>query len=363
MASITGDPVGQREAGVAVATGAALSSRVRRRPLTVVCVTPVKNEAWILERFLRCAETWADQIILADQGSTDGTRDIAERFDKVTVYANPSPVYDEAARQRLLIDAARTVPGPRLILALDADEMLSANWSESPEWHTALQAPPGTVLRFQWANVMPDFRSCWIPPEDIPFGFVDDGGEHRGCPIHSTRVPVREAAPSVIFRDIKVLHYQYTDWQRMKSKQRWYQCWEAIHNPGHRPVGVYRQYHRMEAIPPETVHPLRGEWLELYQRAGIDMTTTWREGQCRFAEQTLEFFRQHGAQRFRKVDVWDVDWREIAARGGRGSDCPGPRDPRTPVDKLVHLWLKSTQRRYMCLDVRIAQRLLRLLGW
>jgi hypothetical protein len=37
---------------------------------TVACLVPVKNEAWILERFLRSAEQWADVIVLGDNGST-----------------------------------------------------------------------------------------------------------------------------------------------------------------------------------------------------------------------------------------------------------------------------------------------------
>jgi hypothetical protein len=248
-------------------------------------------------------------------------------------------------------------------MALDADEMLSANWSESPEWETALQAPPGTVLRFQWANVMPDLRTCWIPPDEIPFGYVDDESEHRGSPIHSTRVPVPTAAPSIIFRDIKVLHYQYTDWQRMKSKQRWYQCWEFINNPGHGAVGIYRQYHRMDAIPGGDLHPLRREWLAAYHAAGIDMTTTLREGWSSHDRQSLDLLIKYGARKFRKGDVWDVNWEELAQALGYHLEPGQLSDPRNAVEKLVHSWLNYTQLHRSRLDVRILQRALKALGW
>jgi hypothetical protein len=33
---------------------------------TVICIVPVKNEAWILGNFLTCAQKWADHIIVAD---------------------------------------------------------------------------------------------------------------------------------------------------------------------------------------------------------------------------------------------------------------------------------------------------------
>ena len=107
---------------------------------TLICMTPVKNEAWILDRFLQCASTWAEHIIVADQQSTDGTREIAESYDTVTLIENDTPAYDEAGRQQLLIDAAREIPvdGKRILIALDADEFLTANWMSHPEWQRSL---------------------------------------------------------------------------------------------------------------------------------------------------------------------------------------------------------------------------------
>ena len=46
-------------------------------PPTVIALAPVRNEAWILERYLRCAALWADHVVVADQGSDDGCREIA----------------------------------------------------------------------------------------------------------------------------------------------------------------------------------------------------------------------------------------------------------------------------------------------
>ena len=79
------------------------------RPRIIVLV-PVRNEAWILRTFLDCASLWADHIIVADQSSTDGSAEIAAGFPKVTVIENPSLVYSEVERQRLLIEAARRFP-------------------------------------------------------------------------------------------------------------------------------------------------------------------------------------------------------------------------------------------------------------
>jgi hypothetical protein len=113
-----------------------------------VVIVPVRDEADILPRFLSTTLLWADSVIIADQCSTDGSADVARQFPRVTVVENPSPVFSEDERQRILIEAARSlVPEPRVLVALDADEILSANALTSPEWRAAVAAAPGTSGR------------------------------------------------------------------------------------------------------------------------------------------------------------------------------------------------------------------------
>ena len=330
---------------------------------TLICLTPIKNEAWILERFLRCASTWADHIVVADQQSDDGSREIARGFDKVTLIDNDTPSYDEQARQKLLIEAGRQIPvdGKRVLIALDADEMLSANWQQSREWQRLLEAPPGTVLRFRWINLAPDLERYWQPSDDIPFGFVDDGSPHVGRPIHSPRVPVPDGAPSLRMREIGVLHYQYTNWERMKSKQRWYQCWERLNHPEKRPVTLYRQYHHMDVARVQA-QPLKEEWLAGYEQAGIDMKSIPQKSHYYWDEEVASLLQEEDADTFRKLDVWEPDWTALARR--MGHQVNGElRDPRSRFEKAVHAWLGRTQARSESLLVRAVQKLLQPLGW
>jgi glycosyltransferase involved in cell wall biosynthesis len=333
---------------------------------TLICLTPVKNEAWILERFLRCASLWADHIIVADQGSEDGSREIAAKFEKVTLIENTSPAYDEGARQRLLLAAARQLPcdGQRILIALDADEMLSANVMGSAEWDTILAAEPGTVLRFEWVNILPGFETCWIPTDEIAFGFVDDGSPHRGQAIHSTRVPAPPRAPVLRLQDVRVLHYQYVAWQRMASKQRWYQCWERLNDPGKRPIAIFRQYHGMHSRPPEQIFPFRTEWIDGYEQAGIDMRNveaqpydTWWD------REILKWMDARGPEFFKKQAVWDVEWTAVARAAGFNGSSHKFADPRSRVDRVIHQWLHATQGRALEWKVRWVQRALRLAGW
>jgi glycosyltransferase involved in cell wall biosynthesis len=333
---------------------------------TIICLTPVRNEAWILERFLASASLWADHIVLADQCSDDGSREIALRFPKVTLIDNNSPQYDEGARQRLLLNEARKIPGRRLLFALDADEALTANWTQSDEWVDAWGAPEGAAIFMDWANIYPGFEQCWIPPYPIPYGFMDDGAEHDGERIHSTRLPQPQGCQRIIWKATKLLHFQYINWERMKSKQRWYQAWERLNFPSKRPITIYRQYHHMDARDPREMHPVQKEWLEGYERQGIDWKALQEESKAPYYwwdEEIVTMLLEHGTRKFRKIDLWDVDWEEKARAMGR-EVAPGLlADPRSAFEKRVHRWLAATQGRRNDRKVRLVQRALRLFGW
>jgi glycosyltransferase involved in cell wall biosynthesis len=330
----------------------------------LICLTPVKNEAWILDRFLKCASMWADYIIIADQGSDDSSRDIARKYSKVRLVENSSSEYDEASRQQLLLNTARQidVPGPRVLIALDADEVLSADWRSSAEWLELLKSEPGTVLHFEWVNIMPGFEKCWCP-KFVPFGFIDNLSSHRGERIHSTRIPAPPYAPKREFQTIKVLHYIYSDPHRRESRLRWYQCWERVNNPSKRPIQLFRQYHYYDAPPVHQIRPFNEDWISVYEKNGIEMRSTQHETAFWWDRDVIRMFEFHGAERFRKLDIWRTDWGELGRR--LAIDVPNEllKDPRNRLERAVHRWLHATQAR--CRDpwVRAIQMVLRLFGW
>lgn len=327
-----------------------------------ICLTPTKNESWIIDHFLKSTRLWADRIIVVDQCSTDGTREHIRDAPDVELVLNDSPVYDEQYRQQLLLDRARSVPGARVLIGLDADEALSGNCRETKDWERIQNAPPGTILRFKWVNVLPGCKEVWVPPGHIPFGFIDDGCAHNGQRIHSPRVPQPSGAPIMDLDEIVVLHFQYVIWERMRSKQRWYQLWELTQNKRKGPLDIYRQYNHMQGSwKTDEIRPLDPKWLEDYERAGIDFRALKKEDITWWDREMVEILAKGEPHEFRRLAIWDNDWQALAEKL-QIKTHPIP-DPRSWFDRFAHSMLQRTQSKRTNLFVRLFERFLRLQGW
>jgi hypothetical protein len=327
-----------------------------------ICLTPTRNESWIIAKFLSAAKTWADSVVVADQGSTDGTLQTAQNFPGVHAVVNESKTYDEVHRQRLLINHARKLSRRAVLIALDADEALSANSISSEDWNRIDAAAPGTKLRFRWVNILPGFQKAWIPREPTAFGLIDDGSDHSGRQIHNPRLPWRADAPVLDFEDIVVLHFQYVVWDRMASKQRWYQAWEHTKHQKAGPLNIFRQYNHMRGgWSKDEVQLLNPKWLAGYEQAGIDFHSLACEPVTWWDREVINMLSEHGPDHFRRIAIWDADWNTVARRAGlNGTNFS---DPRSLFEKAAHGLLKRTQNRRGNIGVRAFERLLRSTGW
>ena len=329
---------------------------------TIICLTPVRNEAWVLNRFLKAASLWADYIIVADQMSTDGSREIALSYSKVILVENDSLVFNELGRKKILVDEARKINGPKLLITLDADEMFSPEIFTSGEWEEVLKLKPGTAINFQWSNFSPDGKTMW-KGYHFPWGYMDDGFVEydKGIPsnaIHCTRVPIANNALQYEVKTFSVIHFQYTSWNRMLHKHYYYQCLEVINNPLKNAVDIYRQYHHMDIITNDQLVMIPIEWTNWYREKGIDIHEVIETDVYWYDREVLSFFYKYSVKKFRKVAVWNVNWKEIALKF---NIYPGfYTDPRNVIDKIIQKWLSFSQNKLDKKNYRRIDKLLKM---
>ncbi len=322
----------------------------------VICLTPIKNEVWILDRFLKAASLWADYIILSDQGSTDGSIEIAKKYSKVVLLENKElPYFDEYLMRKPLFDAAREIEGDRILISLDADEFLTPNWEYSKEWETILSSPQGTIINFPWLNINPDFETYW---ENLPNScmYVDDNTEFKTGVIHASRLPRPFSYDEIYLKEIKILHYQYTDWERMLSKHRWYQCVELI-KMNNNPVDVFRRYHHMYEINEVKLKPVQRMWFDEYTKYGIDITSIYHQSMLLWERTVLDYMNEFGTSYFRHLNIWTVNWCNIAQKW----NYPNPekyKDPRKKWEKAINKWLIRSQKNRNKYWVRMLDRII-----
>lgn len=328
----------------------------------IICLVPVKNEAWILQTFLESTSVWADHIIILDQNSTDTSKEIADSFEKVVLVENKSNNYNELERQRLLIGKARELFGvDNILFALDADEIL-VNFSDNQDWKSIQNLPLGTAIYFPWLNVLPGNTTYFdsAGKENI-FAYVDDGREHFGSEMHSARVPLYPDKKPVHIDSIKVLHYQFSVRERQLSKHRWYECLERIKYPEKDSINLYRVYHHID-LQPQNVKEIPAQWYENYKKRGIDLLAIKDDGEHWWDKELYQLLIKHGPSYFKKQAIWYVDWSAVG-RKYFPADNSQVTDPRSSFDKFIHSWLEDSQSNPGSIFNRIVAKFARVTGW
>ncbi|HTO74177.1 MAG TPA: glycosyltransferase family 2 protein [Gemmatimonadales bacterium] len=306
-------------------------------PPRIIVLTPVRNEAWILDRFLAVTSRFADHIVVADQQSTDESRAIAARYPKVTLIDNPSAGFNEAERQLLLLEAARKlVSGPRVLLALDADEILAANGPSTLDWQKMLGAAPGTVLGLERVDLLADERTVMRHGLWTALGYVDDGAAHQPLLIHSTRIPAAKDAPVLVLPGLKVLHYALVRPSAVAAKSRWYSVLENVLGTCANPFKRRARYHdMMDFAGTARIEPVNSAWFAGWESAGIRMRGDRDEPFYWYDVEVLRLMAQHGERKFWWDDIWQVDWeglRQAAlARGVPGLPAAPIEGPPAPL--------------------------------
>ncbi|MEA5575260.1 glycosyltransferase family 2 protein [Anabaena sp. UHCC 0451] len=322
----------------------------------IVVITPVKNEAWILDRFLSVTSQFADYIIIADQNSTDGSQSICKKYPKVILIENKSEKFNEADRQLLLIQTARDlVQEPKILLALDADEILAANATKTASWQKMLEAKPGTILFFEKPDLFVTTHQCLRTGILTPLGYVDDGAEHQPQKIHSVRIPIPEYATRLHIHDIKVLHYAVTRLDAHASKLRMYTVLENVLGVSNAISRRSRYSSKPDYLSLGKVGTAPDEWFANWEELGIDMHTIIKQKYYYYDFEVLRNFHKYGWRRFWMEDIWKYDWeacRQYAKSQGI-SDIPDYKIPKnSPIGELL---LDTITKLYIYINLLVKQ--------
>lgn len=303
----------------------------------VIVITTVVDEEWMMERFLSTFSAIADHILIHDESTgIDRTREIYKKYPKTTVFTNDGPPIRFDIKRRWIFEEARKIPcDRRVIIAADADEVLSANVLDSPEWKQILKADPGTLFHMQWVTLWGDISRYRID-HPTQYGiynrhiWVDDGvsqipevGE-KG--FHMVYTP-QSAKKHVHLQEVVSLHYQFCNFPRMESKHRYYRAHEKVRIGKLSDLGIERTYGYMNSARIQT-RPSKPEWFAGWEARGIDVRTIPPEPISHWDVTTLKYLQEHGAETFGYQDVWRAEWSEVHSfavkRGLIAPDSPIP---------------------------------------
>lgn len=322
----------------------------------LICLTPVRNEAWCLDVFLQFTSLWADYIIIADQNSTDGSREIALKYPKVRLINNDSHIYSEDQRQKLLINESRHIEGDKILVTLDADEIFTSNFSDTKDWQRILNSKPGEVFGIQWANIFPDQKNYFSSGFYYPWVFHDDGiTEHQNYVkwMHSMRIPYPKSADAGYYEvtDFKVFHFAWIYQKRVESKNRFYQCLVCLKDSNEHFISLFRSYKQKN----EKKKPIPPEWLENYNKINLDFLGKLNlSGSLYWYDMEVkEQFLKHGFTRFKYLDIWNKDW--IADMKNQIEI----KDPRNFFIKFIHTYLRATHNISATIPIRLIDKVLK----
>lgn len=299
-------------------------------------MTPVRNEAWILKAFLTATSLWADYIIIADQCSTDGSREIALSYPKVILIDNNNPEFNESERQSLLINKAREIEGDKILFGLDADEIFTANFTETNDWQKILNSKPGDVFWFKWAFVDSDLKSYWSHEEYFPWMFHDDGIEPHGNyvrNIHSMRIPYPIDEKQMFYvNDFKVFHFHYVLPQRVNAKSRFYKFVDYNLNKKSiislsRMYSVKKNKYEKSEINKNWLYTSSKDKFDLFSLIDITPKDFW------YDKYILQRLNDANNVCFSKLDIWDKAFLSEYKLN----------DSRSLWIKLIHNYLKITK--------------------
>lgn len=310
---------------------------------TIVVITPIRNEAWVLDAYLTCTSSWADYIILADQHSDDGSREIARKYEKVILIDNPTEEwYEYICRTRLLEEAAK-IPGEKIIFGLDADEFLSEGFEKTESWKRILHSKGNEIFCFNWLNLFDNFSTAeytsmhyeWAAHFDASVDVVEEYKKREGHAVHCTRVPCLETdrCDYVFVDDFWVIHLAKLNHERTHQKLDFYQVtWVDKNKERANPISMYRNYNKY--YPDSLIHEDNPVKLccmgDPKDYSYLVKTSDYGK---HYVDEMIQVFKREGTDKFLKLCIWDNPYLVEAGI-----------NPVIPLKyRMLHFYLRKSQ--------------------
>jgi hypothetical protein len=320
------------------------------RPLLIV-ISSNRNYGWVVPAFLKANTQWADYIVVVDQMSTDGSREMYALYENVIVVDDKDMQFKENTRARMAFEKGREIADGRdaIYFALDIDEILPANWMETADGKAILMSKPGDMFGLKWADVRSDKRT-YAEEQNWQYKIFHDNGmawQYKTQELHVAHLPYStyEIEPTRItdFPNVHFGHY-HSKWRKYNGM--YYAVLNVHQSRSKSLVSVNRELYPdlWNSLP---VCEIKQEWL--YSNfdvfALIDLS---REPQG--VKLIQEIIEEDGINKFVGLDIWDEYL------------CTKLRieDPRTLGWKMLHWYLRKTQPRRHAFIVRGIDKVLKM---
>ena len=208
--------------------------------MTIAAVALCKNEEKDLPAFLANCNEWADEIILVDDGSTDGSREIAEAHASVRFISHPMGQTGFAGQRNVGIESAVS----DWILHLDVDERLGPELFK--EMQEAVKQSNRNAFRYRRINFFLHREMKgggwvgWNRPQLARRGFHHfEGSIHEQCVVEGGDEAIGQLGGSIWHlndegyeeRMRKSVQYATAEAHRLMDSGRrvtaWGMCWQA----------------------------------------------------------------------------------------------------------------------------------------
>lgn len=198
--------------------------------MTTAAISMCKDEADVIDGTIRHIAAEVDVVLVADNGSTDGTREILEQLADelgIIVVDDPDPAYYQSVKMSALAERAASHLGARWILPFDADEL----WIAPNRIADDLAALPAYV-NVAHAHLFNHFASAIDPAGDDPFRTIvwrqrQPGALPKvafrwepGAAIHQGNHGVTLPAGETFERCLEVRHFPYRSAAQFIRKAR-----------------------------------------------------------------------------------------------------------------------------------------------